>query len=159
MDKKSFQPIEDINIEILILGTLPSEKSLEAREYYAHPQNRFWKTIAKITNNELPTDYESKKQLLLRHKIGLWDVVMQANRRGSSDSTIQNELPNPLDKFISKHLNLKVVAFNGKTAEKLFDNYFKRREGIKYLSLPSTSPANASCSLETLIENWQKILE
>lgn len=159
MDKKSFQPIEDENIEILILGTLPSAKSLEAGEYYAHQQNRFWKTIAKVTKNELPADYTEKKQLLLREKIGLWDVVMQANREGSSDSTIQNELPNPLDEFISKHPNLKVIAFNGKTAEKLFDTYFKRREGIKYLSLPSTSPANASCSLETLIEKWQKIIQ
>ncbi len=156
--KSSFAPISNPDITTLILGSLPGDKSLELNEYYGHPRNRFWKTIAAITNNEEPTSYEDKKALLLKSKIGLWDIAHKAIRKGSLDSAMQNEQPNDIPNFITAHGNLKTIAFNGKKSQALFDKYFERNEGIKYLCLPSTSPANAGFSFETICKIWQQLL-
>jgi hypoxanthine-DNA glycosylase len=103
------------------LGTLPGEKSLEFSEYYGHSRNRFWKVISVITNNELPSNYDDKKLLLLKTRIGVWDVAHKAHREGSLDIAIKNEEPNEINSFINKHKNLKVIGFNGQKAEKLFN--------------------------------------
>ena len=152
--KRSFAPIENNDVIVLILGTMPGEKSLEYQQYYAHPQNRFWRVIAEITNQPLPEKYEDKTTMLLTSGIALWDVVHSAEREGSMDSNIKNEKPNDLKKFIDTHPNLKVVVFNGRGAEKLYSKYFIRRPEIHYISLPSTSPANARFKITDLCEKW-----
>lgn len=156
--KTSFAPIADNKTRILILGSLPGEKSLELQQYYAHPQNRFWRLIASLTNNPLPTDYTEKINLLLANKIGVWDVIHTAKRIGSLDSNILDEVQNDLEGFIENHPNLKVIAFNGSKSQKLFDKYFPRKPEIKYLHLPSTSPANATFTFERLCEKWREVL-
>ena len=155
--KSSFDPISNADTTILILGTLPGDKSLELQEYYGHPRNKFWKIIAHITNNALPLTYTEKKELLLKSRIGLWDVAHTASRKGSLDTAILNEMANSLDEFIAAHKNLKVIGFNGMKAEKLFDKYFKRQPGIRYVLLPSSSPANAGTSLEKACEVWSAL--
>jgi len=157
--KKSFNPISNSETSILIFGSLPGNKSLELNEYYGHPRNRFWKIISVITENDLPLNYLDKKSLLFKTKIGVWDVANKAIREGSLDIAIKNELPNDLDNFISKHKNLKLIGFNGKKTEKLFDKYFVRQKNIRYLSLPSSSPANAKISLEDIYKAWKEILK
>lgn len=156
--KNSFPPIADKEIKILILGSLPGEKSLEMQQYYAHPQNRFWKIIAQITNSNLPINYEEKLNLLRKNKIGVWDVVHSAKRIGSLDTNILDEIPNELETFIENHSKLKTIAFNGSKSRKLYDKYFKRNPNIKYLALPSTSPANATYNFERLCQSWIQIL-
>ncbi|MDR3339677.1 MAG: DNA-deoxyinosine glycosylase [Candidatus Symbiothrix sp.] len=155
--KTSFEPISDAETTILLLGTMPGEISLQHGEYYANPRNKFWEIISKITNNELPQTYSEKKSLLLKTKIGVWDVAKTANRKGSLDSAIKEEKPNDLDNFIAMHKKIKVIGFNGKKAAQLFDRYFSRKKEIKYISLPSTSPANASLSFDRKCEKWQQI--
>lgn len=137
--KTSFDPISNADTKILILGTMPGDKSLELGEYYGHPRNRFWKILSTISNNELPLSYSDKKGLLVKLKIGIWDVAHKANRKGSLDSAINDEEPNDLEYFISKHKNLKVISFNGTKSEILFNKYFERKSSIKYITLPSTS--------------------
>lgn len=156
--KNSFPPISDNETEILILGTLPGERSLEMQQYYAHPQNRFWKVIAQITKSNLPINYEEKLSLLRENKIGVWDVVHSAKRIGSLDINILDEIPSDLDGFIENHPKLKTIAFNGSKSQKLYDKYFKRNPTIKYLPLPSTSPANATYNFERLCKSWIQIL-
>jgi hypoxanthine-DNA glycosylase len=156
--KISFKPIADKEITILILGTIPGDKSLELNEYYGHPRNRFWKIIATITNNTPSNLYFDKKQMLLKSKIGLWDVAHKANRKGSLDSAIRNEKPNDIEKFLLMHRNIKTVCFNGRKAEALYDKYFKRKREIKYILLPSTSPANARFDFDKLCAEWKRIL-
>ena len=153
--KYSFSPISDANIKILILGSMPGDKSLAANEYYAHPQNRFWFVLAQITGKNLPTTYSEKINLLLSHQIGVWDVAHSALRKGSMDSAMKNEIPNKIDEFISQHNELKLIVFNGKKAEALYIKYFAQKTGISYLSLPSTSPANATVTFEKLVLIWQ----
>jgi hypoxanthine-DNA glycosylase len=156
--KKSFAPFATADIEVLILGSLPGDKSLELNQYYGHPQNKFWKTIATVTGNEIPVTYPDKKNLLKKMKIGIWDVTQNAIRKGSLDSAIREEQPNDLMQFISKHKKLRVIGFNGKKAEALYDKYFDRIEPLIYVSLPSTSPANAGISFEKLCGTWKQIL-
>lgn len=156
--KTSFDTISDAETTILILGTMPGDKSLELGEYYGHSRNRFWKIISTITNNELPHTYSDKKQLLLKTGIGIWDVAHKANRKGSLDSAIEDEEPNDLESFIASHKNLKVIGFNGTKSEALFDKYFNRKKEIKYVSLPSTSPANTGMDFENICKVWQQLL-
>lgn len=157
--KTSFPPISDAETEILILGTLPGDRSLQSGEYFAHPRNRFWKIISAITNNPFPQSYSEKMNLLQRTKIGVWNVLHKAHRKGSLDSEIQNEVPNDLPAFIDRHKNLKVIAFDGKKAEALFKKHFSRRSDLTYISLPGCSPANARFSLDALCGRWAEILE
>lgn len=155
--RSSFAAISDSDTEILILGSLPGERSLSENRYYAHPRNRFWKLILRIIESADPGNYEERLDLLLRSKIGLWDVVRSGKRKGSLDSNILEAIPNDLSGFISAHGSLKIIAFNGKKSQELYDKNFKRANHLKYLSLPSSSPANASFSFDQLFESWRRI--
>ena len=157
--KKSFDPISNEQTTVLILGTMPGDKSFEIAEYYGNSRNRFWNIIAKITGNNIPLTYEEKKSLLIKTKIGIWDVVHKANRLGSLDSAIKDEEPNDLNSFVAKHKYLKIIAFNGVKSKALFDKYFERKNGIKYIILPSSSPANTSAGFEYLCKQWSQLLE
>src|SRR5690606_34358520 len=156
--KTSFDPISNADTIVLILGTMPGDKSLELGEYYGNPRNRFWKIISTFTDSDVPQTYADKKVLLLKTKIGIWDVANKANRKGSLDNAIEDEVPNDLDSFIARHKNLKVIGFNGTKSQALFDKYFDRKSGLKYISLPSTSPANPGIDFDDICKRWRQIL-
>lgn len=157
--KKSFAPLASNDIEILILGTMPGDISLSKGEYYAHPRNKFWKIIAEITNEQLPTTYEDKKALLKRHKIGLWDVAESVNRKGSLDADILDATPNDLDGFVREYKKIKVIGFNGTKAMNLFSAFFTFNSDLTYLKLPSTSPANAGMTFERICNQWRNLFD
>lgn len=156
--KKSFLPLVNAETQILILGTMPGDESLRQAEYYAHPRNRFWKMMAFILVAEMPQNYEAKKALLQENYIGLWDVVHSANRKGSLDTAIANEIPNDLLDLLTTYPNIEKIIFNGKKAEALYHKYFEKKEGISYFLMPSTSPANATFTFEMICEKWKEIL-
>jgi len=104
-----------------------------------------------------PSDYLSKKKLLLSNNIGIWDVAHTAIRKGSLDSNIKNEVPNDLLSFIAANTNLSIIGFNGKKSEKLFNEYFTRSDKITYITLPSTSPAH-TIAFEKKLEIWKRLL-
>lgn len=153
--KTSFPPITSPEIEILILGSIPGDRSIAENEYYGHPRNRFWQLLARLTNSETPENYSDKKHLLLQNRIALWDVAHKANRKGSLDSAIKNAEPNDIQDFIVRHPDLKTIGYNGLKAEALYDRFFERKAEINYYSLPSTSPANAGCSIDQLFHRWR----
>jgi hypoxanthine-DNA glycosylase len=159
--KNSFAPFVGDNPAILILGTMPGEESLRMGEYYANKRNRFWQLIARITREPLPETYEDKKRMLARHRIALWDVVHSANRKGSADAEIMNEVPNDLVEFIHRHPSIHTIAFNGKGrkgAERLFLRYFKGEIIVsRFLTLLSTSPANCRYSDIEMLDNWSRL--
>jgi len=156
--RESFPPLADDDTEILILGSIPGERSLAVGEYYGHPQNRFWRVAAALAGCDVPDSYEGKKAMLRGAHIGLWDVAGRAYREGSLDSAIRDPEPNDIAAFIASHPKLRVVAFNGRKPEEMYDRYFDRSPGIRYVSLPGTSPANAAFSLEKLLEGWRGIV-
>jgi hypoxanthine-DNA glycosylase len=116
-----------------------------------HPQNRFYPLLKEVFNDDFTTlDLVKKKELLLKHKIALFDVIKSCEIIGSSDSSIKNITPNDIE-YIVKNSNIKKIILNGKLAYNLFIKYFPSLTNISYY-LPSTSPANAKCSLEKLKE-------
>lgn len=156
--KTSFDPISNSDTTILILGTMPGDKSIKLGEYYGHSRNKFWKIISTITDNDLPITYNDKKTLLLKTRIGIWDVAHKAIRKGSLDSAIENEQPNEISNFIKSHNNLKVIGFNGTKSQALYDKYFERESGIRYILLPSSSPANTGIDFDSICRKWKQIL-
>ncbi len=151
-------PVYDKNSRVLILGSFPSKKSREVKFFYGNPQNRFWKVMASIYSEKIPETEIEKRSFLLGHNIALWDVISECDIQGSSDSSIKNVKLNDINELLSKS-DIKAIMLNGKTAAKLFKKYFADKLDIKTLVLPSTSPANASCSFDMLGENWSVIKE
>ena len=149
-------PLYSKNSEILILGSFPSVKSRENEFFYAHPQNRFWKVLSAVFNSPLPQNTDEKKELVLKNKLALFDVIKQCDIKGSGDSTIKNVIPNDLTPIIESS-NIKHIFLNGKTAEKYYKRYIAPIIDIEFTTLPSTSPANAAYSLDRLIEEWKII--
>ncbi len=153
----TFEPVFDNNSKILILGSFPSVKSRENAFYYGHEKNRFWKVLSAVLQWKEPESIDEKKAMLLSSGIALWDVIKCCDIVGSSDSSIRNVTPNDLGVIFLK-CNIERIFANGKTAQKLYNRYIRPETGLDISPLPSTSPANASCSLETLIEQWKNIL-
>ena len=151
-----FEPVFDENSKVLILGTFPSVKSRENQFYYGHPQNRFWKVIAGLTESEVPQTIEEKKKLLLEHGIAIWDVIESCDIIGSSDSSIKNVVPADIERVVANSKIQNIYA-NGGTAKKQYEKYSQKKTGREIIGLPSTSPANAAYSLERLLECWQEV--
>ncbi|MDO5520181.1 MAG: DNA-deoxyinosine glycosylase [bacterium] len=149
-------PIYDKNSKVLILGTFPSVKSREMKFFYSHPQNRFWKLLARITHTENPTSVEEKKALLLEHHIALWDVVSSCTVTGSSDSSIKNVVPADI-KSILDVANIKNIYANGNKTVELYNKLILPNTKREIIKLPSTSPANARFTLDLLYEEWKVI--
>lgn len=158
MEFHNIPALYDKNSRILILGSFPSQKSREAQFFYGHPQNRFWKVLAAILGCEIPQTTEQKKKMLLCNNIALWDVIESCEIVGSSDASIKNVVPNNIS-VILENSKVERIFVNGKTAEKYYNKYLRDALGKNAVALPSTSPANAVCSLEKLIEKWKIILE
>lgn len=156
MIEHEFEPVYDKDSKILILGTFPSVKSREQQFYYGHPQNRFWKIIAWITEEEVPKTVEEKRKLLIKNHIAVWDVIKSCDIKGSSDSSIRNVVPADL-KIILDNCRIEAIYANGGTARKLYEKYQKKVCQREIIGLPSTSPANAAYSLERLKESWGQI--
>ena len=153
-----FDPVFDENSKVLILGSFPSVKSREISFYYGHKRNRFWKIISELTGEKTPENTDDKKEMLLRNKIAVWDVIKSCRIEGSSDSSIKDVEANDIN-HILKHSNIKKVYTNGGKAHQLYKKYCQKDTGIEDINLPSTSPANASYSLEKLMDKWIIIKE
>ena len=145
------EPVYNKSSKILILGSFPSVKSREANFFYHHPQNRFWKILANIYNTELPETIIEKKEFLINQHIAVWDVIASCNIKGSSDSSISDVKVNDLIRIINGSA-IKHIYTNGNLANKLYHQYFDDKIALPVTKLPSSSPANASYSLERLIE-------
>ena len=155
--RHEFEPIYNANSRILILGTLPSVKSREQNFYYGHPQNRFWKVLARICETEnVPKSIEEKKIFLLEHQIAVWDVIAECDIIGSSDSSIKNVVPTDLN-IILKNAPIQQIYGNGGKAYTLYQKYSYPKIQREMVKLPSTSPANAAWQIERLTESWRQI--
>lgn len=151
MEKHTIPAFYHKDSQVLILGSFPSVKSREEGFYYAHPQNRFWKILSHLYQEEIV----DKKEFLTKHHIALFDVCASCEIKGSSDASIKKVVPNDLSK-IMKESQIKAIILNGKTATNLYRKLIKGLE-IETISLPSTSPANATYSLDKLVEEYQII--
>ncbi len=152
----TFEPIFNKDSKILILGSFPSMKSRENNFYYGHPQNRFWKVLARIFEEEVPQTIQAKKKFLLTHQIAVWDVIESCTIIGSSDSSIKDVVVNDFS-VVLKNSEIETIYVNGGKAYELYRKYVEKETGIPAIKMPSTSPANAAWNLERLCEVWSKI--
>ena len=149
-------PVYDANSRILILGSFPSVKSREQGFFYGHPQNRFWRVTAAVFDDAVPMTVPERRAFLLRNGIALWDVIAACEIEGSSDASIKNAAVNDLSSILAA-APIRAIFVNGQTAAKLYRRYTEPLTGRPAVTLPSTSPANASWSLERLTEAWRVI--
>ena len=153
-----FAPVVDENCRTLILGSFPSVKSRENGFYYGHPQNRFWKVISAVLQEETPTTIEEKRKMLLAHHVALWDTIYSCDIIGSSDSSIKNVVPTDL-RTVVEQSKIQHIYCNGRTSGKYFEKYQQKTLGMTAEVLPSTSPANAAFGLEKLTAIWSEALK
>ncbi len=157
-----FPPIGSPDARILILGSLPGQRSLRAAQYYAHPHNVFWRIMAEALG--VQGSYEERCRQLMARRIAVWDVLANSVRPGSMDADIRLEtaLANDFEGFLSNHAQVERIGFNGRKAEQMF-----RKLVVPALagtlpdlvSLPSTSPAYAALSFDNKLEIWAGMLE
>ena len=153
----TFGPLCDQDSMILILGSFPSAKSREASFFYGHPQNRFWPLMTALFREEkVPKTIDEKADLLRRNHIALWDSIHECDIIGSSDSSIKNAVPNDIS-LILEAADIRRIVTNGKKSHEIYMKYCYPETGREDICLPSTSPANASFSLDALIKAWGEV--
>lgn len=143
-----------------MLGSFPGTTSLARQQYYAHPQNAFWKILQAIwpcSPYSISTDsYENRIKWMLDKGIGLWDVYASCEREGSLDSAIRQPQVNDLAELQHRYPELRLIAHNG--GESFRHAKHSRTLGLPVYRLPSTSPANASWSFERKLEAWREVI-
>ena len=160
----SFPPISDPASRVLILGSMPGKASLRAKQYYAHPQNAFWRIIATLIEFDADATYEVRVEALRENGIALWDVMKSCTRESSLDSDVVESsiVPNAFPSFLRAHPRIGTICFNGAKAEESFQRYALSRLGARgdlvYYRLPSTSPAHASLSFAKKLAAWRAVL-
>lgn len=158
--KKSFKPIVNSQTHSLFLGTLPGEVSLAENKYYAHPQNKFWRLIYDLFEQEYDVNYDNRMAFLIAQNFGLWDVVQRAEREGSLDSAIKNLQVNDFKLLLEAYPNLKNFYFTSKQAYQWYYKTYKDSLPVSLIVLASPSPANARMTYAEKFNNWKvKILK
>jgi hypoxanthine-DNA glycosylase len=149
---------------VLILGTMPGKVSLRERQYYAHPQNAFWRIVGGLLGFDPALPYAARTALVESAGIAVWDVLRSCIRPSSLDSAIDaaSAVPNDFATFLAEHPQIQRICFNGATAEALFMKrvrpHLAARPDVQHMRLPSTSPANASVPLSEKLQAWQAIV-
>ena len=151
-------PVIDSRARVLILGSFPSAASLAAQQYYAHPQNQFWRILGAAIGQPLKEmDYAARLVAVQAAGIGIWDVFASCERAGSLDSAIRDARPNPLAALKESAPRLRRVCCNGRMAAR------RVREvealGFEALILPSTSPAHAGMNFAEKLARWRAALQ
>lgn len=156
-------PSVDGDCEVLVLGSMPGVASLSAQQYYAFPANRFWPIMAQLLEGapEAPAQYEDRLQMLLLHRIALWDAIASCYRPGSLDSAIENEKGNDFTEFLSRYPRIHTICCNGGKSYACFKRWNKNllsRPDLEIHKMPSTSPANARWRMPDLLKAWGEVI-
>ena len=159
----SFAPIVGAGARVLVLGSMPGVASLRQQQYYAHPQNAFWKIMGELLGFGPTLDYPQRTAALVLHHIALWDVLAACDRPGSLDAAIvpASVVPNDLAGLLADHTGIARICFNGATAERLFLRHVLPQlpsgRPLELLRLPSTSPAHAGLGLAGKLQAWRVV--
>ena len=161
---KGFPPIADRRARVLVLGSMPSEASLAAGQYYAFRHNQFWRIAGEICGFDADAPYARRKAALKRRRIALWDVVASCVRPGSLDASIRDDSirANEFTVFLARHPGIRRVCFNGRKAESAWRRHVEprlpRSLALEYRLLPSTSPAHAGMGYRSKLRVWRSAI-
>jgi hypoxanthine-DNA glycosylase len=159
MKKEGFPPLIDENTKVLVLGTMPGDRSILTGEYYANPTNHFWNIIFRALNSGVSVfGYKEKTELLLKNRIGLWDVLYRANRIGSLDSNIHNEEFNDFEQLFKDFPKISAIIFNGQKPANYFKGFGNIPNDFEFYILPSTSSANTTKTFERKFQEWKDVI-
>ena len=156
----SFSPIVGLQPRVLILGSMPSVKSLEAHQYYGHPRNQFWTIMMDLTGVDRSLAYDERVTFIKQLPVIIWDVLKSCEREGSLDTAIRNEEPNDIQGLLDQHPTLEVIVLNGGKAAQSFKKAcpdLVGREDLILLTMPSTSPAY-TLPLEEKLKAWRRLI-
>jgi len=154
--KRSFAPVVDERSRVLVLGSLPGEESLARSQYYGNPRNHFWRLIGAVTGEALePLPYEARLERLLEARVGLWDTIGSATRRGSLDGNIRGMEANKLAELVETLPELRAVGFNGGRSAAIGMRQLAGRP-LALIPLPSSSPAY-TLPFEAKRDAWLKL--
>ena len=155
--KSGLPPIAPPDARLFILGSLPGDASLAAAQYYAHPQNQFWRLVSLVVGEDLHAlSYAERLHRLAVHRIGLWDVIGSAVRRGSLDQSIRLPNHNRIEQLIHDFPNLEAIAFNGTTSAAAGRKLIGTGHRLTLIDLPSSSPANTR-PFEEKVQAWARL--
>jgi len=152
-------PLVTAHTRMLVLGSFPSVASLARQQYYAHPQNAFWRLLQALWPvSPMPgaDHYQKRVAWMLDKGLGLWDVYASCEREGSLDSAIRAPQTNDLAGLLRSCPKLRLIAHNG--GESFRHARVTRALGLPVYRLPSTSPANASWSFERKLAAWREVV-
>jgi len=162
VQSRGFLPIARVDARILILGSLPGQMSLQRGEYYAQPQNAFWKIAGQLFGAAPGLSYQARVDRLLAQQVAVWDVCASAFRPGSLDSAIERKsiVTNDFADFFAQHAAIRLIAFNGAKAAELYarlvrDKLPEPARNLRSVILPSTSPANAGMPYAQKLKRWR----
>jgi hypoxanthine-DNA glycosylase len=158
--KAGLPPIARSDARLFILGSLPGDASLAAGRYYAHPTNQFWRLLGSAIGEELQgLPYEQRLQRLADQRIGLWDVIASAARRGSLDQAIRLAEHNRIHHLLRDFSDLRAIGFNGATAAAIGRKLIgEPPPNVALIDLPSSSAANTR-PLEEKAGAWDRLRE
>jgi len=158
---RSFAPIADRRARILILGSMPGVESLAQGRYYAHRHNSFWPIMAALFGLDPAAPYQARVRALRARRVAVWDVLQSCVREGSLDARIGAEVANDFAPFFAAHRAITHVFFNGAKAEACYRRHVRAEVGgpLRYVRLPSTSPAHAALSMARKLTAWRAILK
>ncbi|MET1116818.1 MAG: DNA-deoxyinosine glycosylase [Comamonas sp.] len=169
-------PVVGPATRVLVLGSFPGAASLARQQYYAHPQNHFWRVLQAIwPGHPQPAaqDYAGRCEWLLARGLGLWDVYDSCERVGSLDAAIRQPQVNDFAALRAHCPQLRLLAHNGAESFRHADAALAAlnlRGGLppagvppggvplQAVKLPSTSPANAGWSFERKRQAWHEAL-
>lgn len=147
-------PVISTQTRVVVLGSFPGVASLQAQQYYGHPRNHFWPILSALWQIDLVAlPYATRLQVMLTHRLGLWDVYASCRREGSLDSAIEDACLNDLASLTRLAPQLQAVAHNGGESARAMKH--SAALGVSVVKLPSTSPANAGWSFERKLGAWR----
>lgn len=156
--KSAFPPSVAPATRVLILGSLPGERSLAERAYYAHPTNAFWWLMGEVLGEPLPAlPYAERLERMKARHVGLWDVIATARRRGSGDAAIRDATHRDLAGFAAGLPDLRAIAFNGAEAARRGRRQLAGVDRYALIDLPSSSAAHAGMARAAKLARWQEI--
>ena len=159
-------PVVGPDTRVLVLGSFPGAASLARQQYYAHPQNHFWRVLQAIWP-EYPQpaaqDYAGRCVWLLARGLGLWDVYDSCERVGSLDAAIREPQVNDFAALRAHCPQLRLLAHNGAESFRHAPAALAALDPsgsapLQAVKLPSTSPANAGWSFERKRQAWHEAL-
>lgn len=158
--RSSFGAVVDERTRLVIFGSLPGNTSLQHGQYYARATNQFWRLAGAVIERDLVTEpYDRRLAILLESRIGLWDVIGKARRKGSSDGAIRDLQANDLPALMPALPELRALAFNGGKAFTLGHRQFPKESPFPLIPLPSSSAAYCRVTIEQKRETWLQLRE